>query len=279
MEEENSKPAAAPKAPKPASQRFPGILLRLVLVLVAGCLVGAVVYFGAAGWIPYFDQRIFQPIDQSQAEIRRLSTSQAEFEAQLESLQGTLTALEEDPNDAIQEILDQINIELDALQSSVDTNTYYAATLNPGLVATVTDQLRNTNQNLSAIATAQMADAGIRQDLTMLRVLDLFSQANTNILHNNYGLAEEQLELSTEILSGLGAQVPPSQRVTVLEMIGLLEGCLNDLPARPSLAAEKLTLAWQMGLVEFPNEDPRFIGTITPTPYDLPELTPTPTPN
>jgi hypothetical protein len=279
MESENNTPVEEPKPSKPASQRIPGILIRLVLVLVAGCLIGAVIYFAAAGWIPYFEQRIFQPIDQNQSEIRELLTVQAELKDQIDSMSGTMTALEAGSANTLQEAAAEISSQLDSMQNTIENNTYFAATLNPGMVATVSAKLDSTNRNLSALATAQMRNAGLDQEINLLRVLELFSQANMHILHNNYGLAAEQLETSREILEEMVIKVPPARRVVILEMIRLLESGLNDLPARPSLAAEKLGLAWQMGITDFSDADQPPSKTITPTNYPGAGNDPSPTPN
>jgi hypothetical protein len=279
MDNENSKPSATKAPVKSASQRFPGILLRLILVLTAGCLVGAVVYFSAVGWIPYIEQRIFQPIDDNQAEINSLSTAQADLEDQIINLQDTLNAALSTASDPLAEAVEAISAELEAIQIAIDTNTYYAATLNPEMIATVTSKLDATNRNLSAIATAQMKGVGIPQDINMLRVLTLLSQANMHLLHDNYGLAGEQLELARQFLADMVVKVPPAQRVVVLEMIKLIESSLKDLPSRPGLAADKLELAWKMGIAEFPQQESENLGTITPTPTADPELTTTPTPN
>ena len=75
-------------------------------------------------------------------------------------------------------------------------------------------------------------------------------------------------------------RVPPNQRVVVLEMLNLVDQCIADLPSRPAVAAEKLQIAWHMGVTEFPNESSYDQGgTVTPTPViTLTTSTPTPTP-
>jgi hypothetical protein len=271
-------------SPKPASKTVPGIVLRLILVLIAGCLVGAVIYFAAAGWVPYLDQRVFQPIDTNQAKVLELQATQGALEEQISALQD---ALQTDINKnipatltGVEQMLVQLSEEMDALRSAVESNTYYAATLGPARQATVSAQIDLNSKYLSAIATAQMGDSGNREEIELLRILNLLTWAHQYIQHDNYGLAEDQLESARDQLSEMVTRVPPNQRVIVLEMLDLVQESLADLPARPSIAAEKLQLAWQMGVSEFPKEALFSLDqTITPTPSRTPSSTPSPTPN
>ncbi len=62
-------------------------------------------------------------------------------------------------------------------------------------------------------------------------------------------------------------------------MLNLVDQAIIDLPAKPALAAEKLELAWQLGINGLPQLDEGgYTGTITPTPYfqTSPTFTPTP---
>lgn len=280
MDTVDNSPPTPPKQSKPVSKRFPGIVVRLFLVLIVGCLVGAVVYFAASGWIPYLDERIFQPIDSNQALVKELKATQSSLEDQIISLQSTL---EDDQSGAGPELaatLDQISEDISKIQSDVESNTYYAGTLAPAMIATVTYKQESNTRNLSALATAQMRDSSNGRELELLRILDLLTWGHQYILHDNFGLAENELNTARDKLSTLVTKVPPKERVVVIEMLNLVDGCLADLPSRPTLAAEKLQLAWHLGVSEFQVETTLGQdGTVTPTLYITPTLTPTPTPN
>ncbi len=290
METVDNSPEKPAKQPKPTSKTIPGILLRIILVFAAGCLVGAVIYFAASGWVPYLDQRVFQPIDTNQALVQELKATQNALEIRISSLQATLDGDQSDAGSDIAATLDAMGMSLDQLsedvvhiQSAVDTNTYYAITLSPALITTVSARQESNSRNLSALATAQMRDSGNHQELELLRTLELLTWAHQYILHDNYGLAENELETARDNLSVMIEQVPPKQKVVVLEMLNLVDQCIADLPSRPAVAAEKLQLAWRMGVTEFQNESLYDQGgTVTPTPYITPTTstpTPTPTPN
>jgi hypothetical protein len=281
MDTVDNSPKKPDKQPKPASKTIPGILLRVILVLVAGCLVGAVIYFAASGWVPYLDQRVFQPIDTNQALVQELKATQNALEIQISSLQATINGNQSETESDTAATLDQLSEDVVNMQSEVDNNTYYGGTIAPALIATVSARQDSNSRNLSALATAQMRDSGNRQELELLRTLELLTWAHQYILHDNYGLAENELDAARDNLSVMITMVPPKQRVVVLEMLNLVDQCIADLPSRPAVAAEKLQLAWHMGVTEFQNDSSYDQGgTVTPTPYITPTpSTPTPTPN
>jgi len=277
MEKPENSPNNPPKQPKPASKTIAGILLRLILVVGVGCLVGGVIYFAASGWVPYLDERIFQPIDTNQALVKDLQATQIALEDQVISLQSTLAENQSDTGSEIAATLDQIAEEIGKMQSDIDNNTYYAGTQAPAMIATVSARQDSNSRNLSALATAQMRDSGNSRDIELLRNLELLTWAHQYILHNNYGLAEGELSIARENLSIMVTKVPPKQRVVVIEILNLVDECIADLPSRPSLAAEKLQLAWHMGVSEFPyGSMTETDSTITPTPNTTPAFTPTP---
>ena len=281
METVDNSPEKPAKQPKPTSKTIPGVLLRIILVLVAGCLVGVVIYFTASGWVPYLDQRVFQPIDTNQALVQNLQSTQNALEIQISSLQATVDGNQSDTGPDIPATLDQLSEDIVHLQSEVDNNTYFGDTLAPAMIATVSARQDSNSRHLSALATAQMRDSGNHQELDLLRTLELLTWAHQYILHDNYGLAENELEAARDNLSVMITRVPPKQRVVVLEMLNLVDQCIADLPSRPAVASEKLQLAWRMGVTEFQNESLYDQGgTVTPTPYITPTTpTPTPTPN
>ncbi|MCJ7734033.1 MAG: hypothetical protein MUP11_05755 [Anaerolineales bacterium] len=287
MAAENIPNPIQPRPQKPASRTAPGILLRLVLALIAGTLIGAVVYFAAVGWIPYLDQRIFQPIDNNRENLNELEATQMVLESQIEILMETLESYQTQIDLGIQSTLEVLNLSITQLsddvgemQSDIDHNTYYGGTVIPAILATVSAKQDSTDRNLSALATAQMRESGTSQEIDLLRILELFSRANQDLLHDNYGQAEEELLAAQAILQKLELNLPASQRVISIEILGLVNQIIADLPSKPVLAAEKLQLAWQMGINGFP--EPAWenqTGTVTPTPNITPSPTPTPTPN
>jgi hypothetical protein len=147
------------------------------------------------------------------------------------------------------------------------------------MLATLTAKQDANARHIDALATAQFNSAGFRQEIELLRILELLSRANQSLLHSNFGLAEETLKATKIELTKLREDLPDFQREVITNMLDLVDQVVVDLPAKPALAAEKLELAWQLGINGLPQLGlGDNTGTITPTPYIQPSLTSTPTP-
>jgi hypothetical protein len=279
-EDITSKDPAPPR--KPTSRTVPGVILRIVLVLITGSIIGGVIYFSAVGWIPYFEQRIFRPIDSHQQEIQRLQATQGSLETQVAGLSTAMDTMRSEELQPTQQALTTnlsgLENALDSLETRVDENTYYSATLNPSLLSTAAARQQSLDRNLSALATAQMEDIRKGQEIDLLKVLVLLNRANQFLMDDNFGLAEDTLTTTQEYLLEIGSS-PAGLDQQLSELLGLINGASADLPYRPEIAADKLELAWQLTLSGLLNPVGR--GTITPTPYtpSAPGMTSTPTPN
>ena len=287
----NSETPPSPQVenPQKASKKsIAGILLRLLFTVIAAVLLGAAIYFSAIGWIPYLDKRIFQPIDNNITQLQELEDTQAVIEEQIASLQATLdtsqSAQQEGTSryqatlEALEQDIQQIKGNTDNLFTSVSDNTRMATQIQLQM-ATLTAQQSANDRHFSALATAQINIIGIYEEINLLKVLDLLSRANQFLLHSNYGQAEEILQSAIIELTELQERLPGFQQDLISNILDLVEQTIIDLPAKPTLAAEKLELAWQLGITGLPQLGyGEYAGTVTPTPYLNPDLTPTPTP-
>jgi len=249
---------------------FPGILLRLVLAAVIGLIIGAVIYFGSAGWIPYLEQRIFQPLDKNKADINLLLETQqaaelliSQHQEQIHNLQATMVSLENDLNNRFEDN--------SALREAVDVNTDFVLQ-GTQTIATLDASINSINRNLSALATAQMRRSFLQSDLSLLKVVDLLTLADQQLLHANYGQAQHQLTLAGIELGLLQDISPPHYQSHILAIKDLVLGASADLPEEFTLSSDKIQLARQLALQGFPG----LTGTITATPYHTPSRTPTP---
>lgn len=279
---ETKKPQISPK------KSIVGIILRLMITIIAAVVLGAVIYFSAVGWIPYLDNRVFQPIDANQKMVQELKETQQSLEDQIQRLSETLeynqTMLGEGIN-AYQSTLDGLEQDLQMLQHEVISVqatfelTSHTITVYPQALATLTAKQDANARHLNVLATAQFSSTGIRQEIELLRILELFSRANQYLLHSNFGLAEETLKTAKLELTKLQENLPGFQREVITNILDLVDQVVVDLPAKPALAAEKLELAWQVGINGLPQLGlGDNTGTITPTPSVQTSLTSTPTP-
>ena len=295
MEKETQTSAQDPKPPQNTSTSLGLVLFRLSLTVITAILLGGAIYFATSGWIPFADKNIFQSVAENQSQIEGIQYTQEALEDGLENISATLNASRGNKDDTLSEYqatLTRIEADLENLsegiisaQASIDTNTQintYMATVYPQRLLEIEEKQSNNSRFIEAIATAQMRAAGIDEDLALIRILDLFSRANQFILHANYGLAEESLISAKEELGVLFKTAPDFQQEYIQTILNHVEDAINDLPSKPALAADKLELAWQLGINGLPkpaNLQGNLTQTPTPTltPYP-PQITPTPTP-
>jgi len=252
-----------------------GAALKMLLVLAAGTLIGAVVYFTAVGWVPYLEQRLFSPIEENKLLIQEISETQQAYQTQLTEL-IKLGAETQQPADLeIVSALRKAENELNQRISAVETINAYSLTQVPAQLGTLTARQAANESFISALATAQMDYRGNEFESQWMIVIVLLSRANQFLLHDNYGLAEDQLIAAQQLLQEMDQGLDSWQRTQVDELMLSVTGAINDLPDQPELANQKLALAWQITiqvLLTLPDAGQQ--GTVTPTPG----ITATPTP-
>ncbi len=249
----------------------PGIILRLILVLITGIIIGLVIYFSALGWIPYIEQRVFEPIENNQTELNYLKATQQSLEEQIINLQSTnltqqstLESLNSDLN---------LNTDFRSLRATVEMGVQLVSEQNI-LLATLDARQGSADNNLSALATAQINRLDLEYDLGLLKILDSLILTNQYLAHANLGEAEDQLELVKVELESLYTKAQVSQQAVLSNLLDLVTETIEDLPGNPSLAENKVELAILTALQGFP--DPSQDLTLTPTPYSTPTGTSTP---
>ena len=286
-----SKTTPSPETKKPQitpKKSIGGIILRLMITIIAAVVLGAVIYFSAVGWIPYLDNRVFQPIDANQKMVQELKETQQSLEDQIQRLSETLeynqTMLGEGINayqstlDGLEQDLQMLQHEVISVQATFELSSH-TTTVYPQALATLTAKQDANARHLNVLATAQFSSSGIRQEIELLRILELLSRANQYLLHSNFGLAEETLKTAKLELTKLRENLPGFQREVITNILDLVDQVVVDLPAKPVLAAEKLELAWQVGINGLPQLGlGDNTGTITPTLYIQTSLTSTPSP-
>jgi hypothetical protein len=279
---ETNEPQIGPK------KTIGGVLLRLMITIIAAVILGAVIYFSAVGWIPYLDNRIFQPIDDNQAKVEELKGTQQAIEDQILELSETLEfnqallgegiSAYQSTIDGMQQDINKLHQEVISVQEAFDYRGH-TITVYPQMLATLSAKQVANSRHLDALATSQFNASSIYQDLDLLRILELLSRANQYLLHSNFGLAEETLKTAKLALLNLQESLPYFQQELISNMLNLVDQVIVDLPAKPALAAEKLELAWQLGINGLPQLDGEGNArTMTPTPSIQETLTSTPTP-
>lgn len=255
-----------------------GIFLRILVVLIVGGVIGAVVYFSAAGWIPYLEQRLFEPGEINQVQIQEMAATQRALENQLAFLLEEFQENQVISNRDLETAIASAENDINEVRTAIETANAYSFTQVPALLSTQAAKQQSNANHISALATAQMKDSGNEFDSELVLIVAHLSRANQFFLHANFGLVEDQLIAAQHILLEMAERPDHWQHVQTLELLNSIEGAMADLPDQPTLAKGKLDTAWQLALLGIqtpPHQDTS--GTPSPTPEVI--LTPTPTQN
>ena len=292
-------------------------LLRVLLTLaILGGIVIALFYGTPVLYREYF----MRDVDINRSRIHDLNNQldqNTEFLTQrMEELQTRLNTLEtqrDNDKQAIGELKDQlaeadaklleqasslekIDIltttldELEAQISSLDSQIKGYETSLADIQNEVNDLNQETQSNLDEITAIndQLETSAtlvtLRQELELLKAMELITRARVSMGQNNTGLAQDDLQTAHDLLTALSTEVTPTQAEYLAGVISRLELALKNLAGSASLAAKDLEVAWQMLLSGLPEEVPSVnqgdeaATTPTPTPVGEVPLTPTPTP-
>jgi len=186
-----------------------------------------------------------------------LTTSLGALEDQIASLESQLTGYETNLA-GLQNEINGLNLETQSNQSEIEA----------------------LNEQLKTSATLVI----LRQELELLKAMELITRARVSMGQGNTGLARDDLQSAHDLLTALSADVTPAQAEYLSNVIARLELALKNLSGSPSLAAQDLEVAWQMLLSGLPEETPsaeqsnEAVFTPAPTLSGEVTLTPTPTP-
>lgn len=269
-EEKEIKSAASPRP-------FPGVLLRILLALVVGCAIGAAIYFSAAGWVPYLDQRLFEPIEKNQVLIQEIAATQDALINQLAMVREDLDENQAHTYQDLEATLASADFQVGDVQAAVETVNAYSLTQVPALLGTITANQQKNESHISALATAQMIYLGNGFENELMKILVLLSRSNQFLLHNNYGLAEDQLVAAQQILLDMEEDLNDWQHLQAFELLSALESAIANLPDQPAVASVQLELAWQLTIRGFQALPSQALQE-TPTPTPGGTSTPTPSP-
>jgi hypothetical protein len=278
------------KTPKKSKPSLLITILRLFLTVLIAVLLGAGFYYGATGILPAINNQILLPIGENTDRIQNVEATLSYLEAQLS---GMVEILDQNQILLTTEIASfqstqvYLEMELERLhqtaqssQATLETHSLFATQF-PQLISTLEAEQSANTRSILALATAQSNWRRIQQEIELLRILEQFSHAHQFLLHSNFGLAEETLKDTRIELLELQDTLPEEQQVLTTNLLELVNQIIDDLPAKPAVAADTLELAWQLGISGLPPLASGDAGlTLTPTPMEGTgsTITPTPTP-
>jgi hypothetical protein len=258
------------------SNRFLRLVLRLLMVIACGLVLGVLAYMG----LVFAANRILNPLQANTERLGMLETGQAldhqQQDERLAQFSDRLAALERQ-RAAADETLSELQNNTAAVEKAVQDQTARLKELD-----TLRAELDGSTSMSSYVATEVMGMrftqtaaeeplAGLRRDLAVLQSMELLNRSRLYMLQANFGIAAEDARAARQALDALRGQVPDYQEAALEQWIARIDLALSGLPASPVTAADDLEIAWRMMSAGLP-------GPSTPTPAIPPEAgTPTPT--
>lgn len=267
---------------KSFGQRLWSALIRLLALITFLLLIGAITAGGIIGFIEI--QRLANQVDATgqrvgllRSDVDTLMAGNPDQDAQLVTLQTTISALESRLAVAEESLVADLTSQQEMLNTLVDVaeaNSNQAGTLetnlmalNDALVALQQDINENGRQidalggEIDGVETAvltldqavidineQLADdealSQVEEAIALFRVWELISRARLRLLENNVGLAANDVESSIRTIDGLLAletAVDPDGLQMVQARLAL---AFASLPNNPSMANADLESAW-----------------------------------
>lgn len=309
MEEKKTQPTSSPsQRSRNALQAFLRGLLRLILVLLVGSVLGAAGYLG---FVYVYRGMILNPANDIGAQIHQLETKQVQLQnridERLSQFSERLTELQSQQaqvGEAISEIqidvqdLDAVREEqsiilerledLEATFDELDTAIDELETTDEGFSQAIIQNSENTALlQITMAVTEESADKEdgevlsiLKREVQVLHAMELLNRARLYLVQNNLGFAEQDLQFARQVLLRLYADAPAYQQEAVSGWIRRLDLVIANLPELPVLASVDLEIVWQMMAAGLPGEDGLY-SMFTPAnllPSVPPDPTATPTP-
>jgi hypothetical protein len=243
---------------------FKGFIQTVFIILLVLAVLGgfaAAFYFG----LPYFTEKVIQPIQFNTLQIGQIATQQAsdlqDMQAQVALLQSQIDDLEtrsDDFNTAISSHNETL-IQLESMQSDLDS--------------ALTQLGEDTSSSLAEQRITLLNN--LQYEITVVRATELLSRANLYLSQSNYGSARQDVLAAYSLLSTYQEQAPLEKTAFIQSVNDRLELALNNLPAYPVIAANDVLIAWQLLVDDGTPLESMVVPQVTGTPVH----TPTPVPS
>jgi uncharacterized coiled-coil protein SlyX len=254
-------------------QRFLRFLLRIIVIIVLGIGLGAGLFYGTQKLYREFiatAQENRQRLDQLEND---LALSDEMIETQMDQLDERLVDLE--GRLAVQgESLAALEARVERLRSVQDEHEDEVTELAllPDDVTEVEITILELTQKVEGIE-AELAALGVpahqlQYQLQLVRTMTLITRARVSLIHDNLGLASEDISAAVDLLQAMIEQGTPEEIETIESIFKRLELALDDVRKSPVIAADELEIAWKL-LIEATEY------TAMPTQTVTPELQPT----
>ncbi len=234
-------------------------ILRLGLLLVVIAVLVAAYIFG---W-PIVYAKYVLPVQNNTARMAVLETNQQAGQDQLFALQTQLPGLAASQSDQSAVVTAQA-ARLDTLEKSLKEQ-FQALTVSQteqaaGLTAlaprlsTLESFTKEYSQALAALQSTQTSlqsgdERGVnemKQQVTLLKSMELLSRARLFLYQSNFGLARQDVQSARDLLGSAQTQPGDSLDKSLAEVLQHLDLALSRLPDFPIAASDDLDIAWQI---------------------------------
>ncbi len=277
--------------------RFLQVLLRLILIILIGILIGAGLYFG----FKYVYNQVVTPIQQNQAEIQSLNARvNQQWDLLNEKnidLEERLTQIENDQdllNNQVSEILtkiDQNEADLEAFDLKFNDLVEKTDNLERGIqdLAKQDEEFQNLNEEIQTSLENMDVDNKVKplqQEIAIFKILLQINRSRLFLVQDNLGLAEQELLIADEMFESL-SEISPENEEEIASWNARLNLAINHLPNNPALANDDLEILWTMmsngfteadELTESESLDETAVEETVSATETNSSLTPTPTP-
>jgi chromosome segregation ATPase len=280
--------------------------------------LGAALYYGAPVLI---DEYLLKDVKLNRSRIQEIdsefSTSSEFFSERLKDLQTRLETMELQ-RDSDAQLLGNLQVQLDAAEVTLQNQGVSLEGLDAvqisldefsATIASLEERITSYEVELGAFqdeveALSQALDGHqgeyqalkdqveardtvgtLRQDLELLKIMELVTRVRVSIGQENIGLAKDDLQAAQDLLNGLSAEVTAGQAEYLADISQRLTLAEENLTEAPELVSGDLEVAWQLLLQGLPEATEQGVGiTATPTGTTESETgvdqspTPTPTP-
>lgn len=258
MSEQNTKPSVFVRILK--------VLLRLILTLLFGILLGATMYFG----FQFVYQELVVPTQQNATDLQNLNARINQqwdlLQEKNKELENRLSEMESDheiATDLISELssdIEQISADLDAYQMQQEVLSGQIEKIDQSIVDLMDENKDLVAQNEALIESVENLEVEkklqpVYQDLQLFKVLLQVHRSRLFLVQDNYGLAKQELELAKELLTALMLSAAEEQKNEISLWDARLSLAISHLPDNPILANDDLEILWSMMANGFTSPD------------------------
>ncbi len=240
--------------------RKPGLLSRILktiwhlfLILLTGIILGGLAYFA---FVQLYGN-MAQNGQESAARLSLAETAAVEQQAQnnerLEQLAKRLAVLEKQQSQQSEQLSD-LQGKIDLVSQALDQQRDMLARLE-----TLEKELANNVKDDAALKEEMTAEDAplmvLNREVKILKAMTLINRARFNLVQNNAGLAEADINQAYVVLEGLKAEAPAQYAPQLNAWMQRLNLVSENINLYPVVAADDLEITWRLmaaGLEDLP---------------------------